>query len=187
MELAQEYRALIENIIKRNPRFYGNEDLADDFCSETFKRCYSIISSLDNIKNFESYLNKVASSAILDVLKNHGRLRRSKDGYVQVQEVFTSAPGVYAVDDEENLLYDIPDPAVHVEEIIIQQEEIKKIKNIIFRIDSEKKNKKYQDIFILRYLKGLNQSEISSELGISQGEVSKRFAELVKKINEYME
>ena len=184
VELTEKHRSLIENIVRNSPRFIGNEDLADDFCSEAFKRAYSAMASFEDIKNFEMYLNKIAKSAILEVLKNSGRLRKSKAGYRRIQEKFVSSS--YQLDADENIAYDIPDPAPSFEERIIQQEEVKTIRDIILQIDSKEKNKRYLDIFILRYLKGLDQAEISYQIGISQGEVSKRITELAKKVNKYL-
>lgn len=186
VELTEKHRNLIENIVKKNPRFVGNEDLADDFCSETFKRAYSIVSSFEEINNFEIYLNKIASSAILDVLKSSGRLRKSKTGYHKIQEKLVSSTSTYEMDENDNVVYAIPDPTPSFEDRIIQQEEVKIIRDIILQIDSKEKSKRYLDIFILRYLKGLNQSEISSEIGISQGETSKRITELARKVNKYL-
>ena len=37
MELVKDYKVLIEKLVKSNPKYSGNEDLLDDFCS---KRLY---------------------------------------------------------------------------------------------------------------------------------------------------
>lgn len=183
MEFTQEHRQKIEKIIKTNPRFSGNEDLVDDFCSETFKRSFSIISSLDNINNVNAYLSKIASSAILSVLKDSGRLRQTKDGYKKIEHILTTA---YSSDENGNIAFDIPDINDDFEEEIISQDEMNHIKNIILKLDKEKKEKRYFDLFQLRYIIGKKQSEISEDFGISQGEISRRLTELAQKINEYM-
>ena len=181
MELTQEHRKLIEGIVRKNPRMSGNEDLFEDFCSETFKRSYTIISSINDVKNLEMYLNKVASSAILGVLKNSGRLRKSRTGYVQLQE-----QNIPVSSDNNDMFINLPDTAISVEESIIKQDEIKLIRDLIVKIDNNEKDKKYIDIFYLRYLMGYKQSQVANEIGISQGEVSKRLIELAKKINELL-
>ena len=182
MELTQEHRNLIEGIVRKNPRTNGNEDLFEDFCSETFKRSYTIISSINDIKNLEIYLNKVASSAILDVLRTSGRLRKARSGYVQLQQQTVSMSN----NEPEDILINIPDPSPHIEEKIIKQDEIKIIRDLILQIDKSEKDKKYIDIFYLRYLMGYKQSQIATETGLSQGEVSKRLIELAMKINELL-
>lgn len=183
MEITQDHRNLIEYIVKNNLRFAGNEDLVEDFCSETFKRSYSIISSVNNIQNLNNYLNKVASSAILEVLKNSGRLRKSNGNYIKIQETPISSINVYDLDEDGDIHFDIPDPSSHVEEEILKQEEIDMIRKIVFSLDEADKSNRYMDIFILRYCKNFKQSEIAKELGISQGEVSKRLITLIRKIN----
>jgi RNA polymerase sigma factor (sigma-70 family) len=181
-QLTEKHRSLIESIIRKNPRFTGNEDLVDDFCSETFKRAYSIISSFNDINNFDLYLNKVASTAIIEVLRNSGRLRRASSGYQKVKE--EPKGFMYELDGDKNIAFDIPDPAPNFEDALIQEEEIKTIRDIILQIDAKEKNKRYLDIFSLRYIKNMNQAQIATEIGISQGEISKRLTELAKKINK---
>ena len=44
--------------------------------------------------------------------------------------------------------------------------------------------KRYYEIFTLRYIKKLNQSQIAQEMKISQVELSKRFVELIKLTRE---
>lgn len=186
LEFTQDHLNLIENVVKRNPRFSGNEDLFDDFCSETCNRSYSLFVSINNVDNLEIYLNKVASSAIINVLKNSGRLKRIKSSYEQIKEVPITVTSVYNTDDNDDILLDIPDPSSNFEEVITQQEEIKLIRNIIYKIDSAEPEKKYFEIFKCRYLTCLKQSEIAVALGISQGEVSKRLSELAYKINDHL-
>jgi len=181
VELTDIHRGLIENAVKTNPRFKGNEDLEEDFCSETFKRAYSVIVSLDEIRNFELYISKVASSAILDVLRSSGRLRKTNRKYIKNPTTSTDA---YDFDDTGNITYDIADPSPSCEDDIIRQEEVKMVRDMILKLDAKDKTKRYFDIFVMRYLKGLNQSEVALEIGISQGEVSKRITELAKNINK---
>ena len=48
MELVKEQKDLIEKLVKTNPKFSGNEDLLDDFCSETYQKSYLILSSIED-------------------------------------------------------------------------------------------------------------------------------------------
>ena len=69
MDTLNRQRDLIEKLVKSNSKFKGNEDLLEDFCSETYKRSYSLLESLD-IQNLENYIAKVVNTAILNVLKD---------------------------------------------------------------------------------------------------------------------
>ena len=73
MELAQDKINLIERLIKTNRKFVNNEDLYDDFFNETCKRSLPIISTISSDSTLEVYLKKVATSSILNVLKDSGR------------------------------------------------------------------------------------------------------------------
>ncbi len=87
MELLKEQRSLIEKIVKANPKYSGNEDLLEDFCSETYQKSYLILQTIKNVNTLEAYLKKVVSSAIIDVLRKSGRLVRSSKDYSQIKEI----------------------------------------------------------------------------------------------------
>lgn len=178
--MPEKYRPIIEKIIKTNSRYSGNEDLLEDFCSETFKRCYKIIQTSDNIVNIEAYLSKVAKSSILDVLRTAGRLRRLKTGYTQIKTEPILKP--YNTDENHYLTYDIEDPTPPVEEKLIKEEELELIRKALLNLDENYKDKCFIEIFKMRYIEERKQSEIAEALGISQGEVSKRLIELAKKV-----
>ena len=90
MELVKEHTDLIKKLVKANPKFKGNEDLLDDFCSETYQKSYLILQSVNDIESLNAYMKKVVSSAIIDVLKNSGRLVRTTKGYSSVKEIHFS-------------------------------------------------------------------------------------------------
>ena len=89
MDTLNRQRDLIEKLVKSNSKFKGNEDLLEDFCSETYKRSYSLLESLD-IQNLENYIAKVVNTAILNVLKDNGRIRRRENKYVSSHEILIS-------------------------------------------------------------------------------------------------
>ena len=87
MEITQDKIDLISRIIKNDRKYPNNEDLYDDFFNETCERSGAIFESIDNPAILETYLRRVVTTAIINVLKDSGRLRRSKSGYVPVKEV----------------------------------------------------------------------------------------------------
>ena len=82
MELAQDKIELITKIIKSDKKYTNNEDLFDDFFNESYKRSFLIIKSVENPLSLESYLRKIVTTSILNVLKDLGRLRRTAEGFV---------------------------------------------------------------------------------------------------------
>ncbi len=189
MEITQKHQNLIKNIVKSNHRFSGNEDLVEDFCSETIKRSYKLLTTINEVQKIESYLNKVATSAILGVLKDAGRLRRATQGYTQTKEIpvssvkITAKEDCYKIDDAGCIFYDIPDPAPSIEDEITQKEELLKIVHFIHELNSEEPDKDFLELFQLRYKENFKQTEIAKKMGLSQGEVSKRLIEMTKKIS----
>ena len=189
MEIAQEKIDLISKIIKNDRKYAGNEDLYDDFLNEACSRSAMIINSLDNEITLEAYLKRIVTSSIINVLKDSGRLRRSKAGYMSTNETIIE-PKV-----QENIIdyssYNISYLSVNIpespEENAIQADLLKFVAESVKKIDANNTDKKYLDIFSLRYGKGMTQKEISDELQISQSEISKRIYELINKVKEILE
>ncbi len=193
----QEQRDLIQKLVRNNNKFSGNEDLLEDFCSETFKRVYSLFDSIEP-EHIESYIAKVANTAILTVLKDSGRIRRHSNKYVSIKEVpvspvptKTPEPAVVPVVSEpvlpvssfENVesnlvLYDIPDPKDSFEEKIVRKDLLQKVVDIVLVAQKNKPDKEYLKIFYLRYIKEKKQKEIASILNLSQSEISKRLLDI---------
>ena len=183
MELAQDKINLIERLIKTNRKFVNNEDLYDDFFNETCKRSLPIISTISSDSTLEVYLKKVATSSILNVLKDSGRLRRTRDSYVPTKDVSlddtTSYSNVYS---NISIHYDPIDFDNGPEDVAIKNEVLQMVVDSLHRINNEEPDEKYLDIYILRYQEGMTQAEIAKELGLSQSEVSKRLFKLMQKI-----
>ncbi len=192
MLLVEEQRSLIEKIVRANKNFQGNEDLFEDFCSEAFQKSYMMFNSANNIQKIESYAAKVVHTSILNVLKNSGRIRRSKEGYVATKEIkvanFVSEETQEAsINASANFVLDFPDPKQTVEEILITKDCLQRIADAVCVIHKELPYQCFYDIFYLRYIKSLKQSEIAKELNLSQSEVSKRLIQLSKLISSFFE
>ena len=123
MELAQEHLDLIKKIIKSDKKFQNNEDLFDDFFNETCNRSLSIVETMDDAAVLESYLRKIASTAIVVVLKNMGRVRRTNQSYVK-NDLVVSQETIQS--DSEitpfNVNYDFINIKTNPEEIVLKKE-----------------------------------------------------------------
>ena len=72
MDTLNEQKKCIEQLVKSNSKFLGNEDLLEDFCAEALRCSYNILNSSINLNSIEGYLRKVVNTSILNVLKNSG-------------------------------------------------------------------------------------------------------------------
>ncbi len=83
VELEQDKIELIKKIITTDKKYVDNEDLYDDFFNETYKRSFLIMKSVKNEASLEAYLRKIATTSIINVLKDSGRLRRTSEGFAR--------------------------------------------------------------------------------------------------------
>lgn len=191
MELAQDKINLIEKVIRTNRKFVNNEDLYEDFFNETCKRSLPIISTISSDATLEVYLRKVATSSILNVLKDSGRLRRTHTSFVPTKEVSLDAKPADIQPDNIKDVKSYADVKVSYEpidfdngpeDVAIKNEALKLVIDSLHRINNEEPDKKYLEIYKLRYQDGMTQAEIAQEMNLSQSEVSKRLFKMMKKI-----
>ena len=181
MDTLQEQRQFIEKLVKSNSKYLGNEDLLEDFCSETYKRSHSLLENA-NIEDVGNYLSKVANTAILSVLKESGRVRRRENKYVSTQEILINPVSLQknetTVKDSFVDVYDIVDPRDSFEEKIVRKDLLQKIVDIVLVAQKNNPTREYFKIFYFRYVKEMKQKEIAQELNLSQAEISKRLVEI---------
>lgn len=181
MELAQEKIDLISRIIKNDRKYPNNEDLYDDFFNETYKRSLSIIDAIDSEVTLEAYIKRIVTTSIINVLKDSGRLRRTKSGYLSTKELSIDADESvdYSRIDVSYSNFNVPN---NPEEIAIERDFLEFIADTIKKVNDNEPEQDYLHIYTLRYDKGMTQKEISEEVGISQSEVSKRLYKLMEKV-----
>ena len=186
MEIAQEKIDLISKIIKNDRKYPSNEDLYEDFFNETCKRSVAILDAIDAGATLETYLKRVVTTSIINVLKDSGRLRRTRSGYMSTKEVALEQDNMV---DYSNIVISYSNVKIpeSPEDIVIQKEILTFVANTIKSINKEYPDKSYLDIYSMRYDKGMTQKEIAQELGISQSEVSKRLYRLMEKVRSIIE
>ncbi len=189
MEFTQDKIDLIERIIKNDRKFANNEDLYDDFFNETCKRSLNIVKTITSDVTLEAYLKKIATTSILNVLKDSGRLRRTREGFTptkeisieQIHEESNQNSNIYA---NTKIIYETADIKDTPEDVLLKKEILQHVINSLEKINNEDPDKKYLQIFKLRYDSGMTQKEIASEMNLSQSEVSKRLFKLMEKIKQ---
>lgn len=201
MELTQDKIDLIAKIIKNDRKYPNNEDLYEDFLNETCRRSVAIFDAVDNEATLQAYLKKVVTTSIISVLKNSGRLRRSKSGYMSTKEV-PIEPNIVAHEDIhssqvfdtekiDNYIYNVNYANITIppgpEEKAIRNDILDYISRTLDRIDKNNPDKSYMKIFMDRYQNGMTQSQIANSIGISQSEVSKRLYGLIDMIKDVLD
>lgn len=185
MELTQEKISLIEKIIRNDRKFANNEDLYEDFFNEMCKRSMPIVNTITSDTTLEAYLRKIATTSIVNVLKDSGRLRRTREGYSPVQSVSLSTESETSVNySNAKIEYSIIDFESNPEDIAVKNEILQKVTDSVYMIDEAEPDKQYLKLYKLRYGEGLTQKEIAQELNLSQAEVSKRLFKLMEKVKK---
>lgn len=187
MELAQDKLELIEKIIKGDKKFSSNEDLFDDFLNEACKRSFLIIKSVNDPNSLEAYLRKIVATSIVVVLKDSGRVRRTKEGFVATQEVSLEPVNPIAPANKYANLqvnYDVIDLQDGPEDIVIKKEILQTVMDAVYLAHSSNVSKQYLQLYEMRYVEGMKQKEIAHELNLSQSEVSKRLFELMEHVKK---
>ncbi len=195
MDTLEKQRTIIERLVRLNNKYIGNEDLFEDFCSEAYKRSYTLFEN-NEIKNFEGYLAKVVNTSILNVLRTSGRIRRHSNKYVSTHEVLIDptpakqflpeiAPVPAVIEpvfssNEPVSLYNVSDPKDNFEEKIVRKDLLQKVVDIVLVAHRNNPNKEYLRIFFLRYVKEKKQREIAEITNLSQSEISKRLLEIAE-------
>lgn len=185
LELAQEHLELIKRIIRADKKFQNNEDLFDDFFNETCKRSLSIIETIDDKEALEAYIRKIASTAIVVVLKNMGRVRRTHQNYVSTRDI--DAQPVEMKEPATNNItvnYNFITIPKNPEEIAVEKELLQSVYDSVVITHSQNVEKQYLQLYELRYVEGKKQAEIARDMNISQSQVSKRLFELMEAVKK---
>ena len=188
MELTQDKLNLIEKIIKNDRKFANNEDLYEDFFNEMCKRSIPIVNTITSDLTLEAYLKKIATTSILNVLKDSGRLRRTREGYIPTNNVSldeikenNSSSDSYKI---AKITYQNIDFDNEPEDLAVEQEVLQKLINSLYKINKTEPEKQFLRIYKLRYEEGMTQKEIANELNLSQAEISKRLFKLMEKVKK---
>ena len=105
------------------------------------------------------------------------RMQRAKDSVINIKEELQMSE---RYDSVESLI----DPLEFCPQRRISEYTVDKLIQVVKAVSASFPKKRYYEIFTLRYIKKLNQSQIAQEMKISQVELSKRFVELIKLTRE---
>jgi len=74
----KEHKALIESIIRKNPKFRGHEELIDIFCEAIYKKSYLLIDAIRDINRLRHHLTMISDSCIEQILKEQQRFDETR-------------------------------------------------------------------------------------------------------------
>lgn len=186
MNITQEQKEFIENIIKECPSYKGHESLIDQFCNEVIRRAYSLFSKQNDLNGLKIYLKRIVTASIIDVIKNSINQSCSynlNNNDSEEQKTFN-----IGYDFDENgdiaLNYDIPFEEETEKQACLSESRINQIKEIICNLEEKNNSGFYKNIFESRYLKGLNNTEIAEKLEMKESEIDKMLLFMLGKVRK---
>lgn len=177
-----EYKELIETSIQKNTHLQGNEDLFDDFYSESFNRLKKSMTLLGDKLPPNSYIEKVTATAILKILKDTNRLHRKKESEKSLPILGLIS---YNINEYGEIAFNIPYPNSERENSSIVLKQLKTLIGNLEKLNANEPEKHFTRFFELKFEKNLKIPEIALELEISEESAAQRYFELVAKLNSY--
>lgn len=183
---------IIQQLIRNNEKFIGNEDLFEEYTSEAYSKLQVFINTIKDLTKIEGYALKIVNTSMLSVLKRKGRLSRVNSNFSahktipfdvsNINDVIKNSDLKY----EEKIMYELVDPKFSYTQPVENKELLQSIVKSVIEINKDYPNEQYLKLYKLRYVNKKTQNQISFELNISQNEVAKRLIELGNLIKLYI-
>ncbi len=182
----------IQQLIRNNEKFIGNEELFEEFTSEAYSKLQVFINTIKDLTKIEGYVSKIVNTSILSVLKRKGRLSRVNSNLSvhktipfdvsNINDVIKNSDLKY----EDKIMYELIDPKFSYIQPVENKELLQSIVKSVIDINKDYPEEQYLKLYKLRYVNKKTQNQISFELNIAQNEVAKRLLELGNLIKLYI-
>ena len=182
----------IQQLIRNNEKFIGNEELFEEFTSEAYSKLQVFINTIKDLTKIEGYASKIVNTSILSVLKRKGRLNRVNSNLSvhktipfdvsNINDVIKNSDLKY----EDKIMYELIDPKFSYIQPVENKELLQSIVKSVIDINKDYPEEQYLKLYKLRYVNKKTQNQISFELNIAQNEVAKRLLELGNLIKLYI-
>ena len=182
----------IQQLIRNNEKFIGNEELFEEFTSEAYSTLQVFINTIKDLTKIEGYASKIVNTSILSVLKRKGRLSRVNSNLSvhktipfdvsNINDVIKNSDLKY----EDKIMYELIDPKFSYIQPVENKELLQSIVKSVIDINKDYPEEQYLKLYKLRYVNKKTQNQISFELNIAQNEVAKRLLELGNLIKLYI-
>lgn len=149
-ELMDRYRDSIYFMLLK---MVNNKDDADDLTIEAFGKAFNRLHLYTPNFAFSTWLFKIASNNCIDFI------RRKKKNTLSIDQSFGGEDG-------DELYIDLKSSDLTPEEIAIQEQKIKMMRNVVSKLKP-----RYRQLIEMRYFQQLAYEEISTELDLPLGTV----------------
>lgn len=78
LQISKEHRALIESVIRENPKFRGHENLIDVFCDAIYRKSYLLIDAIRDMSRLRRHLLMISDSCIEQIIKEQRKNNDAK-------------------------------------------------------------------------------------------------------------
>ncbi len=181
MTIKAEQKELIENVIKRNSHYKGNEELFNIFYDEVFHRIRNTLEMLGDKLPPQSYLEKVVQKSILFVLKDKKRLSTKVfDDESPIENLLS-----FNIDAKGDIIFNIPYPTSEREKISVVHDQLRIIINNLYRLNENEPEKKFLRLFELKYNQNLKLDDLAYQMDLSEAQTAQRIFELLGKLSDY--
>ncbi len=185
--VTEQHLDLIKKIVMSNSYYQGNEDLLSSFCNDVYSKSYLLFKSVSNYEHLYNYMQKIATNAMISVLKRNNRLKNSSENKYMTTSHDDMPSASSAGQKKTQSVYDIykiNDPFPNDYEFAIDKPEMIKLLQLVQIINSENSDKKYSKIFFARYIYNKSLETIATELKLSENEINQRLLDLADIIRE---
>ena len=212
IQISKTHKELIESVIKENPKYSEHPELLDIFCEAIYKKSYLVIDAIRDMSRLRRHLTMICDGCMESIIREKQKfddikIYKQSTSRKQQEGDIISVKKPTALDYDEEAQIRQPKDIINLKEEIqkserydavsmlidpldfcpqkrVSEHTVDRLVNIVKQIDRQYPNKRYYEIFYLRYIKKYKQAKIAQEMTISQVELSKRFVELINLTRE---
>ena len=167
-----KYEKLIVDIISKNDRYRGNEDLLKFIYDDVIERLGGILDTISDEVVARGYIERIVKLSVITVVKKRGMLVSDtvvKPSLVK-EKTRATVTSVYSVFDYS--------PSEEVIISSLSDAELKDVEEGIKKLNETSSSEDFVKLYQLRYIEKKSLESISNELSLSQSLVAERLFDL---------
>ena len=164
-------------IIKKNDRYQGNEDLLQFIYDDTVERLGGILDTITDETVLRTYIERIAKLSIITVTKRRGSFSTVKREVAPKSESAASKVHQYHYD-----VFELPQ--IKPVEANLSDDFLVAVEQSVMQMENDYPTKDYIKIYKMRFVENKSLEEISEELNVSQAQVAERLFDLTAVVKE---